>query len=448
MNVAVVGAGFAGLAAAIKLQERRHNVTLFERRGVLGGRASSYADALTGEDVDSGANLLCGASRSALALLQRAGAAELLHFAGEFAPELLLESRRSRFAAFPLPAPWHLPFAALRLPLPWRARVSALRALLRLGRGPAGTTLGAYLSETAQSPEARRVFWEPFCTLLANDAPERVALEVASRVAAELAARHEAACVLPARKGFGRIHERLARYFEGRGGRIRRRALVERLLVEGGRVARIAYVQRPESREEIRLGKPPLHESLAVDAAVLAVPWKSVPPLLPDAVRGDEPFASVALIASAPAVSVELWLDRPVLSGAIVALPGSEVAWVFDKGRLHGSAGGAHLSCVMSPAARAVERPKAEWQQLALAALRRHAPVARDAALVRALVLRDADGVFSCDPESQRRRPGAATPVRGLYLAGDWTATGLPACIEGAARSGFAAAAALDAGAT
>jgi uncharacterized protein with NAD-binding domain and iron-sulfur cluster len=130
----------------------------------------------------------------------------------------------------------------------------------------------------------------------------------------------------------------------------------------------------------------------------------------------------------------------------MAGLRDTEVEWVFDKGRLYGREGAPqHLAFIVSAAHRAVPRPNAELAASAEAALRRHFPAMAEARVLRSLVLREAEATFSCDPEADALRPGPETPVRGLVLAGDWTATGLPATIEGAVRSGRAAARHLDA---
>jgi len=100
----------------------------------------------------------------------------------------------------------------------------------------------------------------------------------------------------------------------------------------------------------------------------------------------------------------------------------------------------------VSAARRSAERSNQELVASAEASLRRYFPAMAGAAVTRSLVLREADATFASDPEAEAVRPGPVTPVRGLYLAGDWTATGLPATIEGAVRSGLAAARAAEAG--
>ena len=130
----------------------------------------------------------------------------------------------------------------------------------------------------------------------------------------------------------------------------------------------------------------------------------------------------------------------------MVGLRDSEIEWVFDKGRLHGRTGAPqHLAFIVSAAYRSAPRPNAELVAVAEEALRRHFPAMAGATVTRSLVMREADATFASDPDAEALRPGNATPIPGLFLAGDWTHTGLPATIEGAVRSGNAAARLVDA---
>ena len=180
---------------------------------------------------------------------------------------------------------------------------------------------------------------------------------------------------------------------------------------------------------------------------VAAVPWSALPALVDEELRERPPFAAAAALRGSPIVSIELWLDRVVLDRPMAGLRGTEVEWVFDKGRLFGRPGPPqHLAFIVSAAVRAAPRPNAELAGGAEAALRRlFAKEMADARVLRSLVLREPDATFVCDPETEARRPGPDTPVRGLVLAGDWTATGLPATIEGAVRSGRTAAGRVEA---
>jgi zeta-carotene desaturase len=449
MRVVVIGGGFAGVAAAIALQERRHDVLLLERRGVLGGRASSSRDALSGEDVDNGTHLMIAGYTETLDLVGRAGASDLLHLQDDLRIDYVDDRGASRLACPPLAAPLHLLVGLLGLRLPWRVRLQALRLGLhvRFGAAPHGLTLAEYFARTGQGPAARRLLWDPLAIAILNEAPERAAAILFWNVYREaFLASHAASRLVFLKRGWSVLHDRLAAYLEARGGVVRRRALAEAIDVEGGRVVGVRYVQRAETRDEIRAGKKAESVTVAADAVVSAVPWSALPPLLPEALRTAAPFANAGHLTGSPIVSVEMWLDRVVVDRPMIGLRDSEMEWVFDKGRIFGRAGAPqHLAFIVSAAWRSAPRPNSELVAAAEAALRRYFPAMRDATVTRSLVMRDPEATFASDPAAEALRPGTSTPIRGLYLAGDWTDTGLPATIEGAVRSGRAAAAAVEA---
>jgi zeta-carotene desaturase len=449
MNIVVIGGGFAGLAVAIQLQERRHQVLLLERRGVLGGRATSYRDATSGEDVDNGTHLMIRAYRETLDLVRRAGATDLLLAQDDLAIDYVDDRGVSSLRCPPLPAPLHLLAGLLTLRIPWGVRWQALRfgLAVRFGPRPAGLTLAEYFARTGQSSEARRLLWDPLATAILNETPERSAAVLFYDVYHEaFLASHRASALVFLRRGYGVLHNRLARYFEGRGGRIRQRALAEAVTIEAERATGVRYSQRAETRDAIRAGVRTHQESAAADVVVIATPWHVVPLLLDEAHRALPPFAGLAQIAASPIVSVEMWLDRVVVELPMVGLRDCEIEWVFDKGRLYERRGAPqHLAFIVSAAHRSAPRPNAELVAAAEGALRRYFPAMRDAHVLRSLVMREPEATFAGGPAIEPLRPPNTTPIAGLFLAGDWTATGLPATIEGAVRSGRAAAEAVEA---
>ncbi|HKC11842.1 MAG TPA: FAD-dependent oxidoreductase [Vicinamibacteria bacterium] len=171
MRVVVAGGGFAGLAAAIALQERRHSVTLLERRGVLGGRATSFRDVLSGEDVDNGTHLMVAAYAATLDLIRRAGAEDLLLVQEDLHIDYMDERGYATLDCPPLAAPLHLLAGLLRLRVPWRVFWDALRLGLavRFGPPPAGITLAEYFRRTGQSSETRRLLWDPLAHRVDRD---------------------------------------------------------------------------------------------------------------------------------------------------------------------------------------------------------------------------------------------------------------------------------------
>ena len=253
MRVVVVGGGFAGLAAAIALQEHRHDVTLLERRGVLGGRATSYPDSVTGEDVDNGTHLMIAGYEATLDLLRRAGASDLLIVQDHLRIDYRDDRGWTSLDCPDLPAPWHLLAGLLPLRLPWRSRLDVLRFGLaaRAGRVPRGLTLAEWFERTGQSAETRRLVWDPLATAILNETPERAAAVLFREVFREaFLRRRDAARLVFLRAGYARLHDRLARYLEARGGVVHRRALAESVEVDGRACAGRAL--RPAGGDEGR----------------------------------------------------------------------------------------------------------------------------------------------------------------------------------------------------
>jgi uncharacterized protein with NAD-binding domain and iron-sulfur cluster len=247
------------------------------------------------------------------------------------------------------------------------------------------------------------------------------------------------------RRGWAVLFERFVRYFEGRGGRVRRGAFAGAIELESGRVRGVSYAQRSEDRADIQAGKDPADAFQEAEAVVSAVPAHALPGLLPAEWRERAPFRQLDRLGRSPIVSVEMWLDRVVVDRPMLGLRDCEVEWVFDKGRLFGREGGPqHLGFIVSAAFRSAPKRNAELVAAAEEALRRYFPAMEEAKVERALVLREPDATFASSPETEALRPGPVTDVGGLYLAGDWTDTGLPATIEGAVRSGARAAACVE----
>jgi predicted NAD/FAD-dependent oxidoreductase len=237
----------------------------------------------------------------------------------------------------------------------------------------------------------------------------------------------------------------VAAYFEGRGGRLLRGARAESLVTRGGRVVGVRYRKRPDARDAIAAGEAGSVHVEPVDAVVSAVPPPALVDLLPEGERESPGFEPLQRFSGSPIVSVDLWLDRVVVDRVMLGLRDCEMEWVFDKGRLCGREGAPqHLAFIVSAAYRSAPKPNAELVEAAVSALRRFFPGMAEAAVTRSLVQREPQATFASTPELDALRPGPQTRLPGLFLAGDWTATGLPATIEGAVRSGLHAADAVE----
>jgi uncharacterized protein with NAD-binding domain and iron-sulfur cluster len=196
----------------------------------------------------------------------------------------------------------------------------------------------------------------------------------------------------------------------------------------------------PEPRlacEGVRLADGEVIEARTVLSAVTCFQLgRLLPPdLLPS-------FPAVTGLRPAPIISINLWFDRPVTDLDFVGLRGTTVQWLFNKGRIFGSPEG-YVSLVLSGAHQHIHRSREELLAIALCELGEVLPMARQARLKHSIIIKERFATFSPRSGVESIRPLSITPVRGLYLAGDWTATGLPATIEGAVKSGYTAAQAI-----
>jgi len=431
-DVAVIGGGVAGLAAASALAEAGRRVLVLEARGELGGRATAFIDRETGELVDNGQHVLFGCYRETFRLLRRIGADGNVRVQPSFeVPYLDAAGRRSVLRCPALPPPLHLLAGVLGWDaLPWSDRLSVLRVampLLRARVKPDATrneTVDAWLTRHGQRGRLREWLWEPLAVAALNQAPTEASAGPFVKVLAEMfgSRRTDASLVLPLRP----LHEMYAlparRYIESHGGDVRVNALA-RVRIEGGRVAGV----------DVR------GERLPISCVISAVPWFALESLLVgDVTAMSSIVASASRMASKPIVTVNLWYDRAVMDDLFVGLPGREMQWVFDKRRVFGESA-SHLSLVASGADALVGADTGTLVALAAREVAASIPGARDAVLRRGTVIREKRATFSLAP-GEPPRPGVETPVQGLFLAGDWIETGLPGTIESAAVSGHLAA--------
>src|SRR5258708_5699642 len=185
-------------------------------------------------------------------------------------------------------------------------------------------------------------------------------------------------------------------------------------------------------------------------AYVFALPHPTMAELANEEMRRLEPMlGELGNIGGAPITGVHFWFDREVMKEPFVALLDTTTQWIFNKRALYGTGNGAgqekgqYLQLVISASYDLLQKPRQEIIDLCLKEVRQALPAARDAQLLKATVIKEAAATFSPQPGVDRWRPTQETQIRGMFLAGDWTATGWPATMEGAVRSGYLAAEAV-----
>jgi len=437
---AIVGGGLAGLAAAFALREQGVPVELFEARRALGGRASSYREA-SGELVDHCQHVSMGCCTSLSDFCRRAGIEdefrryETLHFLGPDGKQYDLAAHKT------LPAPLHLLPALMRLGyFSWRNRVQMASALLRLARvklsSPAAEMrMADWLRAAGQSTQAIEQFWEVVLVSALGETLDRVTVAAARKVFVDGFMTTRAGYqVLVPQLPLGQLYgERLAARLREQGVVLHVNATVSQVLGDARRAIGIRLADGTERQ---------------FGSVVLATTWRRVSGLLPDSmdvVR--EQLAGAEQFESSPITGIHLWFDRPIMSLPHVVLPGRKSHWLFHVGRSvvpQSDVGEAHYYQVVISASRhLIGQPREQLVSQIVEELQAALPDAQAARLLHSRVVTEKHAVFSPLPGSESARPAQLTAIPGLFLAGDWTATGWPATMEGAVRSGYLAAQAV-----
>ncbi|MEU5339053.1 hydroxysqualene dehydroxylase HpnE [Streptomyces asoensis] len=430
----VVGGGLAGVTAALALADAGVRVTLLEGRPRLGGLAFSFRRGdLT---VDNGQHVYlrcCTAYRWFLDRIEGSALAPLQDRLDVPVVDLARPAGRrlGRLRRDALPVPLHLGRSLATYPhLSLAERAAVGRAALALKgldlTDPALDTqdFGSWLTAHGQSPRAVEALWDLVGVATLNAVAGDSSLALAAMVfKTGLLSDPGAADIGWAHVPLGDLHDGLARKaLDSAGVRTEVRTRVTSLSRDGRGTW---SVQVPG-------------ETLHADAVVLAVPQREAYDLLPDGALEDA--GRLLDIGTAPILNVHVVYDRKVLDKPFFAALGTPVQWVFDRTAASGLREGQYLALSQSAAQDEIDEPVAALRRRYLPELERLLPRTRGAEVRDFFVTRERTATFAPGPGVGRLRPGARTRAPGLYLAGAWTATGWPATMESAVRSGVGAA--------
>ncbi|MDB1089788.1 hydroxysqualene dehydroxylase HpnE [Streptomyces sp. ACA25] len=442
----VIGGGLAGTTAALALAGRGLHVTLVESRPRLGGLVFSFSrDSAVGRlEVDNGQHVHLRCCTAYRRLLSRLGGEQLAPVQRRLDVPVLDagSGRLGRIRRTALPVPLHLAAGLGGYPhLSPGDRLRVARAALALRRldphDPVldGCSFADWLRQHGQSARCIEALWDLVGVATLNARAEEVSLALAVMVfRTGLLSAPGAADIGAARVPLGELHD------------VRTRAALERAGVRVLLRARARGLRPgPAGGWQVAVSNgPDADRQLDADTVVLAVPPRTAHRLLP---RGALPEPDRLLrIGTAPILNIHVIYDRPVLRRPFFAALGSPVQWVFDRtgpsglGDLPGAGRSQYLALSQSAAQDEIDESVAALRKRYLPELERLLPAARGAEVRDFFVTRERSATFAPVPGVGRLRPGPGTGLPGLHLAGAWTATGWPATMEGAVRSGLAAA--------
>lgn len=461
----LIGGGLAGLSAGVALAEAGFRVRLFEKRPFLGGRATSYV-LPNGEHVDNCQHVTLGCCTNLADFYIRTGVSQKIR---TFDRLTFVDpsGRRGMLSASPLPSPLHLSPSFVMLPLlsgeDKRAIARAMMAILRSGgrgsdnRSAAGSpsqgsgdeTMLQWLRRHHQTVGAIERFWRVVLVSALDEELDRTDARHGINVfwKAFLANRHGYEIGIP-RVPLAELYEGCRAAIEKKGGEVTGRAAVRGIEISGNAVTGIRF---DDGRRE------------TADYYVAAVPHEALPDLFPPHVAAAEPlFANISNLRNSPITSIHLWLDHQVMDEPFLTVLDCASQWIFNKSALccssseeasaklaSGASGrnvaGQYLQIVISASYAQLNQSREEIIANIYKEVGRILDFQENVSLVKATVIKEVAATFSPAPGSDRWRPKQATSIAGLYLAGDWTATGWPSTMEGAVRSGYLAAEAVSA---
>jgi squalene-associated FAD-dependent desaturase len=444
----IIGGGLSGLSAAVELSARGCKVLVLEQHRHCGGRTYSFHDTTSGNTVDNGQHLMLGCYQATRRFLKLIGTEHLASLQPALRIDFLQPSQRqAHLACAQLPAPFHLLSGLLGMnALPMKDRLT----MLRVAKGIMSTShkkeqeldrksVDEWLDELGQTELARKYLWNVITVGAMNNAPEKVSALMLFRVlrAAFLEQRENASLFIP-RVGLSElfIHPAI-RFIETRGGAVYTGAGVNTIVLDG---IRVQSVQTADNR------------IYRARSYISAVPWYSFEDLLSASkaitrnTSEPVPAGSRGLaLTSSPIISLHLWLDREITDLDFAAMLETRIQWLFNKSRLLVNEKNRpgirqYLSLVISGAEEFVRFTKEQLVHIAMEDLRQVLPQAHDANIIHSAVVKEKRATFIPSPGLDQYRLRARTQFENLFLAGDWTATGYPATIEGAVGSGKTAA--------
>ena len=420
------------MSAACALAEAGFRVLLVERRGYLGGRASSYLHPGVGETIDNCQHVLFGCCTNLQGFYKRIGVAERIHWTSQMT---MIEpgGRRSclgpsKLGFLGLPAPLHaLPklMAAHAFSLADKIALGrAFAALMRPVEQDSTESLGAWLKRHGQTRGAVERFWRLVIASALNAEIDEIALPYAAKVIRELFMNSAfAGSMGMSTVPLSELYAPVTPYLAERGG-----SVLLNTNVEGA-----------EWDEELsqwvivtRTGE------LRSDFVVVALPFEGMAKLLPALPPADGVDALAAQIERHehwPICSVHLWFDRAITDLEHAVLLDREIHWLYNQSVLQGR-GGHYIELVVSATRAFAALPREAAIAQALGELAEFFPRVKEAKLEKVALVKEVRATFGVPPGIDGARPAAISPWPNLFLAGDWVRTGWPSTMESGARSG------------
>ena len=431
------------MTAACALAEAGYRVQLVERRGYLGGRASSYLHPGVNEVIDNCQHVLFGCCTNLIGFYRRIGVADKIYWTRDMT---MIEpnGRRSRLGPLEI-GRWGLPAPLHGTPSLLGAKAFSLADKLALGRAfrailrpralhDSRETLGDWLRRHKQTDRAMNRFWRLVIASALNADIETIAVPYAAKVIRELFMNSaDAGSMGMSTVPLSELYAGAEQFLRQRGASVIYNSNVEALNWD-------------DSSKQWSIATR--NGTLTADYIVLALPFEATGKLIanmPPAEGGSALLTKIQKHQHWPLCSVHLWFDRPITDLPHAVLLDREIHWLYNKSRLQPwrSLKGSYVELVVSASRTFTTLSREDAIALALKELAEFFPIVNESKLEKAALVKEVRATFGVPPGIDEARPDSTSPWPQLFLAGDWINTGWPSTMESAARSGHLAAESL-----
>jgi len=436
-KVIIVGAGIAGITAAVELAKNKFTPIVLESRKFAGGRAYSHPDSSTGVSIDNGQHLLMGAYHNFLKLLNDLGTNDkLIRTNGIKIPFFHKDKGQSLFKTDTLPGKFGMLFGLFNYGfLSFSEKINAISFILSLAiskKNSKDLTVNELLKRYKQTKNSIECFWEPLCLATMNSTPEKVSADIFRTVILKAFFTNSSnSNLIYPKTGLSELFVTWEDIIKKAGGTVRYGVKIEEIVCENNNVK---YIKSNT-------------EDFFADDYIFAIPPNKLLTII-DKSNLSKYFPNLDKFKFSPIISIYLWFNKDFADMRINGILKTYIQWIFNRKmivenceKLNQYPG--HYAITISGADELVNKTKDELLEICIRELNDTFPQSRNATLLNSVIVKEKYATVILEPQIIKFRPKAETIIPNMYLAGDWTDTGLPATLEGASLSGYNAVTAI-----